>query len=1106
VSAAGSGLVFDNTFDSTCSAAYDACVTAAELELSTLFTNSLTVSVSFHENNTGKGFQLTNGGEDSQIVSYAALKAALPSGDVLPASDPAPPGSTWKVTDSYGRMLGLTSAVGPSDSVTLNTYYNWTFGQDVINGLTHELSEGAMGRMGGLGGSTGTGDWRVMDLFHYTAEGVYDTTNGRDGQTTYFSSNGGPTTSWSVGLSFRNQYTTSGAFIAGDSDDWRQTAVFGGTSPGETLTLTQTELDVMAAIGWKVSLPQEIMTTSGNWETPTDWNDGFMPITPEDAFIGTLNNVTGRLTSAVTVNSIGTNAYSTLDISEGGDLTAANGTVLNPERTFTWASGNLGAIDVDVGSTLTIGNTYTNVGSTTVGQILSQAGGNGSMVLAGTVTLNGGGTLYLGQQSSTLQADSTGSITGAGSFLVTTGGLINTDNTIVGGGLINLSSFDNQASGVVDANQSEGNSLQIIASTFTNEGGIEAESRATLNLGKDGDTGSLTNTGTIALQSQSDLAIGGNYTIAGSGSIVFKGAGAEITSDGTAPATFANESTIKAGFSGQIGDAGVYGSNDLTFENIGTVVASGSGVTLALNTGIHTIDDAGGTLEAEDGATLAIDSNVDTGEIDVSLPPPSGGTIEAGSGGTVILSAAIARGISVFDTVPGQVVIDGGTFEMLAGSSVNVPIEFTAGGTLELFGIASVSVSGSNGAITAVAGDVVALTSGTGDTVTGTGFTVNASSGTGVTVGGNGEIGPLDVVSGSGVTVGVETNSHVAVTGSRDTVTMSTGAASVLVLNGATDAVSAASGDIVNLKSGTGDTITGTNITVDASSGTGVTVGGTGEFGPLDVVGGSGVTVGIETNSHVAVTGSSDTVTMSSGAASVLVLNGSTDAVSAASGDIVNLKSGTSDTITGTNVTVNASSGTGVTVGGNGEFGPLDVVSGSGVTVGTETNSHVAVTGSSDTVTMSSGAASVLVLNGSTDAVSAASGDIVNLKSGTSDTITGSGFTVNGSSEVGFKIVGTADIVYAGLNDSIADGGTGSLFKLTGSVGALTVSNFGSDTASGVFDLLGGIGGYASASAAYAALTSDGSGGSKLSFGAAGSLDIAGVAKSSLSAADFKIN
>ena len=413
-------------------------------------------------------------------------------------------------------------------------------------------------------------------------------------------------------------------------------------------------------------------------------------------------------------------------------------------------------------------------------------------------------------------------------------------------------------------------------------------------------------------------------------------------------------------------------------------------------------------------------------------------------------------------------------------------------------------VNGSNDSISAASGDIVNLKTGTGDTIAGTNFTVNASSGTGATVGGNSEFGPLDVVNGSSATVGVETNSHADVTGSHDAVTIASGAASVLVVNGSNNSIFAASGDIVNLKTGTGDTITGTNFTVDASSGTGVTVGGNSEFGPLDFIDGSSAMVGVETNSHAAVTGSNDTVTMASGAASVLVVTGSNDAISAASGDIVVLKSGTGDTITGTNFTVDASSGTGVTVGGNSEFGPLDFIDGSSAMVGVETNSHAAVTGASDTVTMASGAASVLVVTGSNDAISAASGDIVVLKSGTGDTITGTGFTVDASSGVGLKIMGTADTVYAGLNNSIADGGSSSLIKINGNVGSLTISGFGAD-ATGTIDLLNGVGGFSTPSQAFAALTSDGSGGSLLSLGSNGSIDLLGVAPSALSAANFKV-
>jgi hypothetical protein len=49
-------------------------------------------------------------------------------------------------------------------ALQLNTYYTKSFGQDVINGLIHEMSEG---RIGSLGGG---GNWGTMDLFRYNSD------------------------------------------------------------------------------------------------------------------------------------------------------------------------------------------------------------------------------------------------------------------------------------------------------------------------------------------------------------------------------------------------------------------------------------------------------------------------------------------------------------------------------------------------------------------------------------------------------------------------------------------------------------------------------------------------------------------------------------------------------------------------------------------------------------------------------------------------------------------------------------------------------------------------------------------------------------------------
>ena len=70
-------------------------------------------------------------------------------------------------------MLGLSSsAPSTDDTVTLNSSYNWSFGQDVTSTLEHEISEGVMGRVGGLGDQNGV--WSTMDLFRVLVAGGSD--------------------------------------------------------------------------------------------------------------------------------------------------------------------------------------------------------------------------------------------------------------------------------------------------------------------------------------------------------------------------------------------------------------------------------------------------------------------------------------------------------------------------------------------------------------------------------------------------------------------------------------------------------------------------------------------------------------------------------------------------------------------------------------------------------------------------------------------------------------------------------------------------------------------------------------------------------------------
>ena len=80
MSTPGSGLVFVNTYAAGDTAAYEADIVAAEETLESLFTNKLTLNVTFEESNKGNnGDALSNSWPSFVNVSYATLKSALPA-------------------------------------------------------------------------------------------------------------------------------------------------------------------------------------------------------------------------------------------------------------------------------------------------------------------------------------------------------------------------------------------------------------------------------------------------------------------------------------------------------------------------------------------------------------------------------------------------------------------------------------------------------------------------------------------------------------------------------------------------------------------------------------------------------------------------------------------------------------------------------------------------------------------------------------------------------------------------------------------------------------------------------------------------------------------
>ena len=216
-------------------------------------------------------------------------------------------------------------------------------------------------------------------------------TAGTDRQT-YFSYDGGATLSLAATLSFNNEKGTPPK--NGDTADFTQQDVFGAGNPGETDTLSQTDLEMMDVLGWDPTAEDFWTGGSGSWTSDfvTPWSTGSAPIASQDAWINELNpNLTLSVVASkgnVTVNSIQITNHSSLEIENDSTFAATNGTQLNSDDGGLTAPGNTGSIFVDDGSTLQAGGTFDNPAG-----ILLQSTGDATNfeVEADGVTLTGGG-------------------------------------------------------------------------------------------------------------------------------------------------------------------------------------------------------------------------------------------------------------------------------------------------------------------------------------------------------------------------------------------------------------------------------------------------------------------------------------------------------------------------------------------------------------------------------------------------------------------------------------------------------------------------------------------------------------------------------------------
>jgi hypothetical protein len=107
-------VAFNNTFTAAAAInqAYVNDITAAENFISSHWTNSITLNLSFDAQAEGTNgtFLATNSWPSFVNVSYTTLRNALaahgsPAAASLPSTDPTG-GHTWSLPEAYARMLG----------------------------------------------------------------------------------------------------------------------------------------------------------------------------------------------------------------------------------------------------------------------------------------------------------------------------------------------------------------------------------------------------------------------------------------------------------------------------------------------------------------------------------------------------------------------------------------------------------------------------------------------------------------------------------------------------------------------------------------------------------------------------------------------------------------------------------------------------------------------------------------------------------------------------------------------------------------------------------------------------------------------------------------
>jgi Ca2+-binding RTX toxin-like protein len=379
---AGSGIVFNNSYDSGVTPQVRDAIVAAENYLQAHFTDTVTLNAVFTFDAMGAN-QAANNTFIFYQTPYADLVAALTSHATtaddrlavasLPPADPSL-GAGFTVTSGEAQALGLHSASGLVDvTVNINSNVPWTFGSDLVGAVEHELSEGGFGRIQGLGLTFGN-RWFPFDLYRFNLDGQHDFTGGQDGRDSVFGVDGAHLTDFFL----HNAISTDGHSDGLDLADWDSEVedAFGAIEPQTSISAA--DLQVLDILGWTPSGAAAGSGPDDFADSFTDTSHPFGQLTVGTPFAGTLQAIRDADWFKVTLNA-GTNYVVYLTGSEGG-----GGTLVFPALDIHDAAGK----SVDFTYKFA-GDTLDDVGifhPTTSGTYFIEAG-SAFGLLSGTYTL-----------------------------------------------------------------------------------------------------------------------------------------------------------------------------------------------------------------------------------------------------------------------------------------------------------------------------------------------------------------------------------------------------------------------------------------------------------------------------------------------------------------------------------------------------------------------------------------------------------------------------------------------------------------------------------------------------------------------------------------------